>query len=521
MYERLTGERVWEQPWPQAEEALLEREVYELVCQVNGKVRDRVQAARRRAREELKDLCRAAPNVHGARRRQGDRQGDRRAGQAREPRRALMAELKPAYLIHGDDHGAIGERRARLRALAEARRGTAPAWSCSRATPARPQGSRRRAAAMTFAIGRRVIIVDGAERLRRGRGRRAHRAGDGAQMPADTTIALFAREEGRAKAPAALHDAVKARRGQIVRRDHVKPWELADWAREQARGPGLSLDAAAAKALVAQVGERQQRLLRELEKLALEAEPGPSRRAGTGRGRGRGNWAPGGADRDVGAEEIERQRRALDRVARVRARRRAGGGRRGREATRSYLRLRAQGERLSGLMYAMAQRAARRAALSARLQAGEPPAEIKRSLRMPPRAADRFIADVARSEPERLRAALCRLADLELDTRGGAPLRSSRTPFVLRWRGHPRAASDRGDHALDDRSAVRDQAVASELGLAGQQFGCAGLLACAGVPVQRAALDGLVDRAHEPAVLGLDGAAVPALDLPRDAGSRS
>ena len=35
---------------------------------------------------------------------------------------------------------------------------------------------------------------------------------------------------------------------------------------------GLELDAAAAKALVAQVGERQQRLLRELEKLALEGE---------------------------------------------------------------------------------------------------------------------------------------------------------------------------------------------------------------------------------------------------------
>ena len=30
-----------------------------------------------------------------------------------------MAELKPAYLIHGDDHGAVAERRAGLRALAE------------------------------------------------------------------------------------------------------------------------------------------------------------------------------------------------------------------------------------------------------------------------------------------------------------------------------------------------------------------------------------------------------------------
>jgi leucyl-tRNA synthetase len=63
VYERLTGQRVWEQPWPQAEEALLESEVYELVCQVNGKVRDRVQASADASPDALKDLCRAAPNV--------------------------------------------------------------------------------------------------------------------------------------------------------------------------------------------------------------------------------------------------------------------------------------------------------------------------------------------------------------------------------------------------------------------------------------------------------------------------
>jgi leucyl-tRNA synthetase len=63
IYERLTGERVWEQPWPQADEALLEHEVYELVCQVNGKVRDRVQARTDAGVQELKDLCHAAPNV--------------------------------------------------------------------------------------------------------------------------------------------------------------------------------------------------------------------------------------------------------------------------------------------------------------------------------------------------------------------------------------------------------------------------------------------------------------------------
>jgi leucyl-tRNA synthetase len=63
VYERLTGERVWEASWPSAEEELLERDEYELVCQVNGKLRDRVQAATGASAEELKALCLAAPNV--------------------------------------------------------------------------------------------------------------------------------------------------------------------------------------------------------------------------------------------------------------------------------------------------------------------------------------------------------------------------------------------------------------------------------------------------------------------------
>jgi len=63
IYDRLTGERVWEQPWPQVDQALLERDEYELVCQVNGKLRDRVQAPSDATPEELEALCRAAPNV--------------------------------------------------------------------------------------------------------------------------------------------------------------------------------------------------------------------------------------------------------------------------------------------------------------------------------------------------------------------------------------------------------------------------------------------------------------------------
>lgn len=62
-YERLTGRRVWEDPWPAADHRYLERDTYELVCQVNGKVRDRVQAPTGASREELEALCLDAVNV--------------------------------------------------------------------------------------------------------------------------------------------------------------------------------------------------------------------------------------------------------------------------------------------------------------------------------------------------------------------------------------------------------------------------------------------------------------------------
>ena len=64
VYEMLTGERVWETPWPDADLTLLERDVVEVVIQVNGKLRDRVQASASATREELETLARDRPNVH-------------------------------------------------------------------------------------------------------------------------------------------------------------------------------------------------------------------------------------------------------------------------------------------------------------------------------------------------------------------------------------------------------------------------------------------------------------------------
>ena len=56
---------MWEQPWPDADPALLERDTVELVVQVNGKLRDRVQApAARVARRARGAGAHAALQAH-------------------------------------------------------------------------------------------------------------------------------------------------------------------------------------------------------------------------------------------------------------------------------------------------------------------------------------------------------------------------------------------------------------------------------------------------------------------------
>jgi len=62
-YDLLTGERVWEQPWPTADSTYLERDTVPIVVQVNGKVRDRFDAPPGTGRPELEASARALPNA--------------------------------------------------------------------------------------------------------------------------------------------------------------------------------------------------------------------------------------------------------------------------------------------------------------------------------------------------------------------------------------------------------------------------------------------------------------------------
>jgi DNA polymerase-3 subunit delta len=306
-----------------------------------------------------------------------------------------MPSFKPAYLIHGDDHGRIAERRARLRALAEAESGTqgVELFEGERSTPEAVAASLD---AMTFALGRRFIVVDGVERWKEKDLEPLEQALSA--IPDETTVAFFAREDTRAKAPPRLHEAVRKTGGDVSAEQNVKPWELPKWVIARGRELGLQIEPDAARALIQHVGDRQQRLLRELEKLALGAAP-------TGR---------------VELDEIEEltapsaERRSWSVADAI-----VGGE--SELATRTYLALRSQGERLPGVIYWVSQRLRAAHDAAEAIESGASTAQVKRGLRMPSRAADRLIADAQRSGAPRLREAIEEIADLELASRGGGP----------------------------------------------------------------------------------------------------
>jgi DNA polymerase III subunit delta len=307
-----------------------------------------------------------------------------------------MPTFKPAYLIHGEDHGRLAERRARLRTLAEAESGT-QGIEVFENEAATPDAVANALNAMTFALGRRFIIVEGTERWKdKELEPLVAVLGD---MPPDTTVVFFAREDSRTKAPKELHDAVTKAEGQVDSEETVKPWELPKWVIGQAKQLGITLEPDAARALIAHVGDRQQRLLRELEKLAL---------AGDG----------GDAPVHLDAAEVE-ELTAASAERRVWSLADALVGHDAEEATRVYIALRAQGERLPGLLYWMSQRIRIAHEVAQAIESGEPVAQIKRRLRMPSRAADRLIADARNTGAEKLRLAIGEIADLELASRGG------------------------------------------------------------------------------------------------------
>ena len=63
LWERLGHSRLWQEPWPEADQALVSTDTVEIVVQVNGKLRDRLQVAAGTPEDELVELALASERV--------------------------------------------------------------------------------------------------------------------------------------------------------------------------------------------------------------------------------------------------------------------------------------------------------------------------------------------------------------------------------------------------------------------------------------------------------------------------
>ena len=308
-----------------------------------------------------------------------------------------MASFQSAYLIHGDDHGRVAERRGKLAALAEAEGGAGgiEQFDASASDPATIAAA---LSAMTFAVGWRFLIVNGCERWRDA-DVKTDLAPALAAMAEETTIAFFASEDGRQQAPESLHKAVKALGGKIAGESMLKAKDLPPWAIAQATALSITLDGAGAQALIAQVGERQQRILRELEKLAREYGPGAK----------------------IGVEEVSESAANSSELL-VWALVDAIVARDQRTAVLTYLRLRDQNEDAGRLAVAIVRRLRDVTAIAEKLEAGVSESQAAAGIPGGSYAAKRRMAEARGADPELLREATEALAALELASRGGSAL---------------------------------------------------------------------------------------------------
>ena len=311
-----------------------------------------------------------------------------------------MPSLKPVYLLFGDDDAKIDAWRARIRARAEAE-GGAGALEVFDAHSAPPDEVAAAVAALTFASGDRYLLVDGLE---------AWKAGDldpieaeVASMPPATILVLIA----RGKAPVRLQKAVE-KAGEVREFAAPKPWQLPKWVVERAREEGLELDGDAAKALVSAVGPRQQRLAREVERLALLAHP-------------RAQLSAAQVERLASGAQPAQVYDLADALV-------AGDAAAALAVAED---LTSRDERPAGLMFPLVKRLREVHRAVELLDAGVPAQTIRAELKTPPWAAKRTVAQAEKADREALERALWLFADLELELRGGGGGLDEATAFSL------------------------------------------------------------------------------------------
>jgi len=296
-----------------------------------------------------------------------------------------MTPLKPVYLISGEDDAKIDAWRARVRRRAEDEQGPGALETFDT-----PEEVAAALATLTFATGDRYLMADGAEAWKAGDLEPLERAL--AELPSDTVLVLIA----RGKRPVArLLKAVEAAGGECREYAAPKPWELPKWCVSRAKELGLTLEPEAAKDLVTTVGARQQRLSRELEKIALALHPSTH----------------------VSAEEVERLAagdpvgQVYDLADAVVATDLTASFALAEELTRQ--------EDPSRLTFPLVRRLREVHRAAELLDAGVPEQQVAGALKMPPWLAKRTVGHARKADREALERAICAFADLEVETRGG------------------------------------------------------------------------------------------------------
>jgi DNA polymerase-3 subunit delta len=300
-----------------------------------------------------------------------------------------VAELKPAYLVCGDDDAKIDAWRARLRKRAEGERGPGGLEVFDGRTCA-PEEVAAALSTLSFDTGVRYLLVDDVGSWKAPA--LAPLTGALAAMPADTVLVLIA----RGKALKQLAKAVESAGGEVRSYDAPKPWELPRWVSERARELGLALDNEAAKALVSVVGASQQRLSRELEKLSIALHPARSASAEDVERLASGETAPqvyDFADAIVMGDLDHSLRLAEE--------------------------LECHGERPARLIFPVVRRLREVQRAAALLDAGLPEQKVGEALRSPPWVVKKTVAKAKKADRPALERAICVFADLELELRGG------------------------------------------------------------------------------------------------------
>jgi len=300
-----------------------------------------------------------------------------------------VAELKPVYLISGDDDAKIDAWRGRVRGRAEREHGPGALEQFDGKTDgaAAVAGA---LATLTFAEGTRYLLAEPVE---------GWKADDVAElepslaaMPPDTVLVLIA----RGKAPAKLGKAVEAAGGEVRDYGAPKPWELPKWVIERAREEGLAMDMETAKQLIQTVGPRQQQLQREVEKLRIALHPSA-------------RVSPADIESIVAGDATAQAYDLADSIV-------AGDLRAALEIAEE---LRMADTRPGALTYRLVSRLRDVHRAAVLLDAGVPETKLGTYLKMPPWLVKRTVAQARKADRETLERALEALAQFELESRGG------------------------------------------------------------------------------------------------------